>query len=103
MTIPAALLRHRFTVEPYLGSSATGPLYGPPVERRCLAEALTRSVRTPDGRVVVSGTVLRTDLSYDVPPESRLTYRDRAVEVVSMRPYDGGGLPVWDHLEIVVQ
>lgn len=90
-------------VEPYLGASAVGPLYGAAQVRRCLAEALTRSTRTPDGRTVVSGTVIRTDLDRSITPESRITYEGRAVEVVSVRHFHGGGLATPDHTEIVVQ
>lgn len=90
-------------VEPYLGAAAAGPLYGAAVELRCLAESLTRATRTPDGRTIVSGTVLRTDLDRNLTPETRITYDGRPVEVVSVRHFHGGGLATPDHTEITVQ
>lgn len=103
MRLPRALQGHRMDLEPYLGADATGPLYGPKVERRCLAEGRTRSVRQPDGRVVVDGTVIRTDLDHAIGPEWRVTFRGRVVEVLSVVHYDGGGLGTPDHTEITVQ
>ncbi len=94
---------HRMTVELYRGSDATGPLYGPPAERRCLVEAKSRSVRAPDGRTVVSSSVIRTDLDRSITPESRITYRGEPVEIVAVAHYDGGGLGTPDHTEISVQ
>lgn len=90
-------------VEPHLGSDATGHLYGPPVERRCLVEGKQRSVRTPDGRIVVAGSVIRTDLDYTLTAESRITYRGAQAEVLSVTHFDGGGLGTPDHTEITVQ
>lgn len=90
-------------VELYLGSDATGPLYGPPRERRCLVEAKTQTVRKPDGRNVTASSVIRTDLDRSITPEARITYEGRVVEVVSVAHHHGGGLPTPDHTEITVQ
>lgn len=103
MRLPRALQGHTITVEHYLGSDATGPLYGPPADRRCLVEQKRVSMRKPDGRTVVASSVIRTDLDYDLAPEDRITYRGRAVEVVSVAHYSGGGLGTPDHTEIAVQ
>ena len=103
MRLPAALLGHRILVEPYLGSDATGPLYGPAVEVRCLRERRTRSVRTPTGRQVVAATVIRCQLDEPVTAESRITDGGRTVEVLGVATFDGGGLATPDHLEITVQ
>jgi hypothetical protein len=101
--LPKVMQPHTMLFEPYVGDDATGHLYGPPTARRCYAEALTRSIRTPDGRLIVSGTVLRTDLDYTLGTEGRLTYRGSVREVVSVRQFDGGGMGTPDHTEIVIQ
>lgn len=103
MRLPRALLGHRMHVEPYLGSDARGPLYGPAVEVACLVEARTRSVRTPDGRVVVASTVIRCQRGEPVTAESRITFVGRVVEVLGVADLHGGGLSTPDHLEITVQ
>lgn len=103
MRLPAALLGHTITVEPYLGSDATTPLYGPPVQVRCLREMRTRSVRTTTGRQVVAATVIRCQVDEPVTAESRITSGGRVVEVIGVATFHGGGLSVPEHLEITVQ
>lgn len=103
MRLPAALLGHRMHVEPYLGADATGPIYGPAVQVRCLVEQRTRSVRTPTGRQVVASSVIRCQVDEPVTAESRITYAGRVVEVLGVATFDGGGLSTPDHLEITVQ
>lgn len=102
MKIPRAYLRHTIGVERYLGSSATGPVYAPARELPCYVEALTRSVRTAEGRTVTSGDKVILDLDATLAPEDRVTVRGRVVEVVLVNHYESRlGAP--DHTELVVQ
>jgi len=98
--VPGWLLRHRITVEPYLGDSAYGPRYGPPVENVPALVALEiRTVRDREGRerkrvpieeatlersgvATVDEGELTAAVSYDTPYAVRqheeLTYRHDA-------------------------
>ncbi|WP_394434512.1 hypothetical protein [Streptomyces sp. SGAir0957] len=102
--VPGWLLRHRITVEPYLGDSSTGPLYGPPVSVRCFVDEQTRAVRTPGGEEVTSSSTAYAKPGTDVPPLSRVTLPSgRTTTVIAALPRDGGGLPTPDHVEIQLQ
>ncbi|MFC8432255.1 hypothetical protein [Streptomyces sp. NPDC057253] len=102
MNLPASLLRHEVTVEPYEGDSAVGPLYGAPVTVRCFLEEKTRRVRAPDGREVVSSSTFYCRLdAVDALPESRVSLPGgRQTTVIDQARHDGGGLPTPDHLEV---
>lgn len=102
MKLPGLWLRHEVTVEPYLGDSAVGPLYGAPVAVRCFLEEKTRLVRAKDGREVTSGATFYCRLdAVDAPPESKVTLPDgRETTVIVQLRRDGGGLPLPDHLEV---
>lgn len=95
------LLRHEVTIEPYLGASAYGPRYGPPVAVRCFLDAQTRMVRAPDGTQVTSTATVRARLDTTAPAQSRVTLPDgRVTSVIAALQRDGGGLPTPDHLEL---
>lgn len=100
--IPGWLLRHRITVEPYLGDSAYGPTYGPAVAGvRCFLDAQTRLVRSPGGDEVTSSSTAYALLGLTCPPKSRVTLPDgRVTAVIAALERDGGGLGTPDHLEI---
>jgi hypothetical protein len=103
VSLPGFMLRRQVTVEPYLGDSAYGPVYGTPVPNvQCFIEEETRLVRDKDGRQVVSSTTFYCRLSaVEAPPESRVTLPDgRQTTVIAAKPHDGGGLPTPDHLEV---
>lgn len=102
MKMPAFLLRHMVTVEPYLGSSAYGPRYGPAVAVACLLEQQTRAVVGADGADVTSSSTLRAPLDTpDIAPESRVTLPDGdTTTVIAALRHDGGGLPTPDHVEV---
>ena len=49
--MPRWMLKHRVTIEPFTGDSATGPVYGAPITGvRALAVAKTTNIRTADGK-----------------------------------------------------
>lgn len=103
MRLPPALLGHRITVEPFLGTNADGPAYGPPVEHRCLISDRRQLVRATDGRELVARHSIHLAAGTDIPLESRATVRGREVTVVSVQVRDGGGLNTPDHVLILCE
>ena len=102
--IPGWLLRHRITIEPHLGDSSTGPLYGPPTEVRCFVDEQTRAVRSPGGEEVTSSSTASAAPGTTVPPLSRATLPSgRTTTVIAALDRDGAGLPTPDHVEIQLQ
>jgi hypothetical protein len=95
-------MRHRVSVEPYLGDSAYGPKYGPLVAGvRCFLDQQTRLVRAKDGREVTSSSTFYAALATVAPPGSRVTLPDgRQTTVIAALRRDGAGLGTPDHLEV---
>ncbi|MCO1575028.1 hypothetical protein M8C13_04545 [Crossiella sp. SN42] len=102
-SVPAWLLRHTATIEPYLGTTGTGPRFGPPEQVRCFADDKRRLVRSATGTEVVSETTLYCPPGTTAPPESRVTVQGRATTVIAAHQRDGGGLPTPDHVEVVLK
>lgn len=99
--IPGVVLVHTVTIEAYLGDSAYGPQYGPPLAARALVEEAIRTVRNTRGEEVVSSTTVYLLPSQACPPESRLTTPSgRVASVITSALHDGGGLPTPDHREV---
>ncbi|WP_257032529.1 hypothetical protein [Streptomyces sp. 1331.2] len=100
--VPGWLLRHRITVEPYLGDSAYGPVYGPPVpDVPALVSDTVRLVRAPDGRQVVSSAQVLLDPDSVVPAGSRITLPSgRITTPITVATVDAPGLPVPAHVEV---
>lgn len=107
--IPAYLLVHTITIEPYAGQDGEGAdLYGAPVEVACFVDAKRRRVRSPatnnaTGDEVLSEATAYAPLATVAPPNSRVTLPDGGVSrVIAALRRDGGSLPVPSHLEIVI-
>ncbi|WP_343242680.1 hypothetical protein [Streptomyces sp. SID8111] len=104
MNVPAWLLRHRISVEPYAGDSAYGPRYGPPVEDvPALVAFRIRVVRDREGREVTSTATIYAgpDLAAQCPPESRITLPDgRTTRVIAVAAHTAPGLPVPESTEV---
>lgn len=102
--MPRWMLKHRVTIEPFAGDSATGPVYGAPITGvRALAVAKTTNIRTADGKTTVSDTTVVLLPGQECPVRSRLTLPGgRTVTAMSVTVADGGGLPTPDHVEVVV-
>lgn len=99
--IPGFLLRHTVAVEPFVGNSSKGPLYGSPAAVRCFVLEKTRMVRAPDGEEVTSSTTVYARLETVCPAKSRVTLPSgRTSTVIEAVRQDGGGLPTPDHLEV---
>lgn len=101
--IPGFLLRHRVTIEPYLGDSGYGPRYGPPAVVRAFVTEKIRTVRDERGEEVVASTTLYMLPGQECPPESRVTAPSgRTASVITSDLHDGGGLPTPDHREVTL-
>ncbi|MCT9090591.1 hypothetical protein N4G70_17260 [Streptomyces sp. ASQP_92] len=96
MSVPSFLLRHRVTVEPYLGDSAYGPRYGDSVaDVPALVAETVRMVRAPDGREVTSTAQVIAAPDLVCPAGSRLTLPDgRVTTALSVAHHTAPGLPV---------
>ena len=102
--IPGWLLRHHILIEPYLGDSSTGALYGPPQQVRCFVDEQTRAVRSPGGEETTSSSTAYTAPGTTAPPLSRVTLPSgRTTTVIAALNRNGGGLPTPDHVEIQLQ
>lgn len=102
--IPAFLLRHSVTVEPYQGNTANGPSFGPGVAVACFLEEGNKLTRDKDGHEVTSTAQLYARLDTVAPPQSRVTLPDgRVSTVIQAMRRDGGGMPTPDHLEVHLQ
>ncbi|MYW48882.1 hypothetical protein GT346_42675 [Streptomyces sp. SID161] len=97
-------MRHKITVEPYLGETSKGPRYGPRTVVRCFVDEQTRAVRSPAGEQVTSTSTAYADPDTSVPASSRVTLPSgRITTVIAALNRDGGGLPTPDHVEIQLE
>ncbi|MFD9863472.1 hypothetical protein [Streptomyces alboflavus] len=103
--VPRFLLRHRVSVEPYLGDSAYGKQYGPPVaDVPALVAETVGQVRTPDGREVTSTAQVIADPGLVCPPGSRLTLPSgRTTTALSVAHHTAPGLPVPACTEVICE
>lgn len=99
--LPRVLCQHSITVEAYLGPSAYGPRYDPPVAVACFLDEQTRMVRQGDGTQVSSSSTAYAPLDTAAPAQSRVTLPDgRQTTVIAALRRDGVGFPVPSHLEV---
>lgn len=99
--LPAYMLGHTVTVEPYQGASAYGPQYGTAATVVCFLDQQTRLVRAPDGQEVTSTSTFYARPGLVCPPESRVTLPDgRTTRVIARLDRSGGGMPTPDHVEV---
>ncbi|MGW2292719.1 hypothetical protein [Streptomyces phaeochromogenes] len=105
MKVPAWLLRHRITVEPYLGVSAYGPRYGPPETGiRALVGAEIKLVRNATGAQIVSTAQIIADPEFSPPTGSRITLPDgRRTIVINVAAHTAPGLPVPENAEVMCE
>lgn len=99
------LFLHTATVEPYLGSSPTGPRYGAPVTFSGFLDDGLVQTPTAGGVQLVSKTTFYTDLANaeSFPVNSRLTCNGRSMVVTGIRRRDGSWmLGAATHLEVDV-
>lgn len=102
--IPRRFLVHRVEIEPYIGRSGTGPLYGPAREARCFLDEKTRNVRSPGGDLVVSSATAYCPPGTTAPALSRVTLPDgRKTRVIASLNRAAGRLGTPDHVEIQLE
>lgn len=99
MTIPARWRTHTITVEPYLGSGAFGPEFGPPVEVACRVEDQVELVRSNTGEEVVSTSTVLCEADTVIPAGSRVTVNGRQTTVLNVSTHITGGLSGLDHIQ----
>lgn len=100
--IPRFLLQHKAVIEPYLGTSAKGPLYGTPVTVKCLVVDKQKLVRGTDQDQLISSAQLfcRPNV-LTVTVHSRVTVKGRpAATVIAVDSADAGHLPTPNHLTL---
>ncbi|MFG3118697.1 hypothetical protein ACGF4C_30540 [Streptomyces sp. NPDC048197] len=102
--VPGWLLRHRVTVEPYLGDSAYGPTYGEAVCAPALVAAVRKQVAAKDGREVLATAQIIAGPELQCPPGSRITLPDgRTATAISTATHTAPGLPVPACVEVMCQ
>ncbi|ARX85630.1 hypothetical protein SMD44_05094 [Streptomyces alboflavus] len=103
--VPRWLLRHRVTIEPYLGSSAYGKRYGPAVaDVPALVAETVKPLRNRDGREVISTAQIIAEPNLDCPAESRITLPDgRTTTAISVAHHTAPGLPVPQCTEVMAE
>ena len=102
--IPAQLLVHTASVEPYTGTGAYGDQYGSAVDVPCYYEGRRQLVRDADGAEAVSEGTLFADLEHGdtLSPGSRVTVAGRRTWVLTVSTFDDGGLTGLDHIEVAL-
>lgn len=101
MAIPAYLLVHTASVEPYEGSGAYGDIFGPAFDLPCYFEQQHQLVTSATGDQAVSKPKLWADLTdTEVKTGSRVTVNGYVSTVTSVSVFDDGGLTGLAHQEI---
>ncbi|MFM9368070.1 hypothetical protein [Streptomyces sp. Da 82-17] len=103
--VPGWLLRHRISVEPYLGDSAYGPRYGDRVECvPALVSPMRKQLADKEGREVLATAQVIAGPGLECPPGSRVTLPDgRTATAVSTARHTAPGLPVPACVEVMCQ
>lgn len=100
--IPAQLLVHTASVEPFAGSGAYGDTFGAPVDVPGYFEGRRQMVRGPDGSEAVAEGTFYCDLGVDIPTGSRVTVAGRTSYVLTVSMFDDGGLTGLAHQEVAL-
>jgi hypothetical protein len=99
--LPAWLLRHTVTVEPYRGSGAYGPVYGEPAAAAALVAATVKHVRDATGTIAVSTAQIYAGPDLDCPVGSRVILPDgRITRALTVAAHTAPGLPVPHSTEV---
>lgn len=100
--IPAFLLVHTASVEPYEGGGAYGDVYGQAFNVVCYYEGRRQLVRNGDGAEVVSEGTMFVNPDVTIPAGSRVTVLDRSTWVITVSTLDDGGLTGLAHQELAL-
>jgi len=103
--IPARLLVHTVTVRPYLGRSSAGPVFGPAVPLKCMAQGKRRLVRNPQGAETLSSLTLYAapGQAASIPPGSEVDWQGDTTTVIDATDHDDGGLGAPQHTEVACE
>lgn len=100
--LPIWLQPHQATVQPRLGATGTGPVYGTPFTFSCNRDSKTKLVLDEKGEERTSTTTL-----YTTAKASRFTLgalvtwtNGGSGKVLAVHQHDDGGLGAWEHLEV---
>lgn len=102
--VPGFLLRHKVTVEAYLGPSSRGDVYASATVARCLWDDSTQQVTTAGGEEVTSTSSYIARPAHKPPLNSRVTLSDgRVTKVIKVGRVDGAGLPIPSNTQVFLQ
>lgn len=101
--IPDFLLTREVEVDPFLGRSMTGPVYGDTFTAPCLRSDKRRLTRGADGRQATADLQLYLAPEFEgkVPVESRVRIDGREATVLEVREHLHPDLPTPDHVHLV--
>ena len=100
--IPAQLLVHTASVEPYEGSGAYGDVYGAAYSLPCYFEAERKIVRNSEGDEAVAEATVYADLGNEIKPGSRVSANGYSSTVITVSVFDDAGLTGLAHREIAL-
>lgn len=94
--IPGFMMRHRVRVRPFLGTNATGEVFGPGREVRCHFTEKIKMVRNAQGEEVGSSSSYITTPDHRPPQNSEVTLPDGVTKrrVVAFERYTWPGMSV---------
>ncbi|MEU8950899.1 hypothetical protein [Streptomyces sp. NPDC048489] len=99
--LPAGMLRHTVTIEPYQGSGAYGPVFGDPATAACLVAETVKQIRDATGTVTVSTAQIYAGPGLDCPVGSRVVLPDgRTTRALTVSAHTAPGLPVPQSTEV---
>ncbi|MEU4998249.1 hypothetical protein [Streptomyces sp. NPDC021622] len=102
--VPGWLLRHEVAVEPYLGTSAYGPRYGPAATAPALVSETVKRVRDRTGAETVSTAQIIAAPDLTCPTGSRITLPDgRKTTALTVAHHTAPGLPVPASTEVMCE
>lgn len=96
-------LRHRVTVETYMGASGTGPVYDEPIAVAAFVSdnwllAADKSETSANATVIA-----RLNQAPALVPESRITHLGRTRRITSASSRDDGNFGAWRHVSITCE
>ena len=99
--LPIWLQPHQATVQPRLGATGTGPVYGTPFTFSCMRDSKTQLVLDEKGEQRTSTTTLYTTArATRFTLGALITWTGGSGTVLAVHPRDDGGLGAWQHLEV---
>lgn len=95
-------LRQVVDFEPYLGDTALGETFGPPVSVRCRFERTAKVLRSSRGDEVVADAYLVCRPGEPVATQGRVTFAGTRYRIADIHPGQGPHSQV-NHLEVMLR